>query len=117
MEEQSTIDVSNQVFERAADLFGLLGTPIRLRIIRELCGSELNVSELLARIKVTQPNMSQHLGLLYRAGLVSKRREGAQMFYQVSGDASLLVCASVGSLLSECVHESTQMVLMQNTID
>ncbi len=93
------------MFERAADLFGLLAAPARLRVVSELCGAEMNVSELLERIQITQPNMSQHLGLLYRAGLVSKRREGAQMFYQVSSDASLLVCASVGSLLAKCAQE------------
>lgn len=105
MDPQDAIDVSSRVFERAADLFGLLAAPTRLRIIRELCGAELNVSELLMRIEITQPNMSRHLSLLYRSGLVSKRRDGAQIFYQVSSDVRSLVCASVRSLLLECANE------------
>ena len=76
-------DPSSQVFERAAELFGLLSTPIRLRIISELCDGEKNVSQLLERIAVPQPNMSQHLGSLYRGGVLGRRRAGSQVFYRV----------------------------------
>ena len=54
------------VFESAAALFGLLSTPVRLKIISAVCQGERNVSELLAQIDITQPNMSQHLAALCR---------------------------------------------------
>lgn len=88
-------DPSSQVFERAAELFGLLSTPIRLRIISELCDGEKNVSQLLERIAVPQPNMSQHLNMMYRAGIVARRRHGAQMFYRVADASAVLVCRAV----------------------
>jgi ArsR family transcriptional regulator len=56
-----------RVFELAAELFGILATPMRLRILSALCDREKSVSELLAEIDTTQPNLSQHLNLLYRA--------------------------------------------------
>jgi ArsR family transcriptional regulator len=83
------------VFERAAELFGLLSTPIRLRIISELCNCEKNVGQLLACIEVAQPNMSQHLNMLYRAGVVAKRRSGAQVFYRIADASAVLVCRAV----------------------
>ena len=83
------------VFERAAELFGLLSTPIRLRIISELCNCEKNVGQLLACIEVAQPNMSQHLNMLYRAGVVAKRRCGAQVFYRIADASAVLVCRAV----------------------
>ncbi len=83
------------VFERAAELFGLLSTPIRLRIISELCNCEKNVGQLLECIDVAQPNMSQHLNMLYRAGLVAKRRNGAQVFYRIADESAALVCRAV----------------------
>ena len=64
-------DEMQEVFEKAAELFAVLSTPIRLRIISELCQGEKNVGQLHERIGVTQPNMSQHLNLLYRAGLLA----------------------------------------------
>jgi DNA-binding transcriptional ArsR family regulator len=83
------------VFERAAELFGLLSTPIRLRIISELCNCEKNVGQLLNTIEVAQPNMSQHLNMLYRAGVVAKRRQGAQVFYRIADESVALVCRAV----------------------
>lgn len=70
-------DESEEVFERAAELFAVLSTSIRLRIISQLCQGEKNVGQLLEHIGVAQPNMSQHLNIMYRAGLLGKRRQGA----------------------------------------
>ena len=84
-----------QAFERAAELFGLLATPIRLRIISELCEGEKNVSQLLERIPVMQSNMSQHLNMLYRAGVVTRRRHGAQVFYRMAEGVAPLLCGAV----------------------
>ena len=88
-------DETQQVFERAAELFALLSTPIRLRIISELCQGEKNVGQLLGRISVAQPNMSQHLNMLYRAGLLGKRRQGAQVFYRIVDESAVMVCRAV----------------------
>jgi ArsR family transcriptional regulator len=82
-------------FERAAELFGVLSTPVRLRIIGELCKSERNVTHLLGSIQVSQPNMSRHLNVLYQAGVVAKRRSGAHIFYRISNESVVSICKSV----------------------
>lgn len=85
-------------YEAAAELFGVLSTPIRLRIIGALCGGEeRNVSQLLQEIEVSQPNMSQQLNVLYRAGVVDKRRDGAQMYYRIADETVVRVCKAVCS--------------------
>jgi DNA-binding transcriptional ArsR family regulator len=84
-----------EVFDRAAELFGLLSTPVRLRIISALCEGEKNVGQLLEHIEVAQPNMSQHLNMLYRAGVVAKRRNGAQVFYRIAGNSARMLCRVV----------------------
>ena len=71
-----------RVFEMAAELFGVLATPMRLRILSALCDREKSVSQLLQEIETTQPNLSQHLNLLYRAGVLAKRQEGTQVIYR-----------------------------------
>lgn len=92
---------TDRVFEAAADLFGLLSTPIRLHIVCELCAGERNVGELLEVVSqgryggVSQPNLSQHLGMLYRGGVVGRRRAGAQIFYRVISERVLLLCEAV----------------------
>jgi DNA-binding transcriptional ArsR family regulator len=90
---------SDQVFTMAADLFRVLSAPMRLRVIKSLCDGEKNVSELLAEIDTTQPNMSQHLNTLYTSGVLAKRREGVQIYYRIADErvAGLcrVVCAQV----------------------
>lgn len=95
-------DSSNQdrVFESAAQLFALLATPMRLRIISAVCEKEKNVSELLALIDTTQPNMSQHLATLHRRGVLSRRREGAQIYYQVQSERVATLCRAVCTQLA-----------------
>lgn len=84
-----------RVFELAAELFGVLATPMRLRILSALCDKEKSVSQLLAEIDTTQPNLSQHLNLLYRAGVLAKRKEGTQVIYRVQSEKAVNLCRSV----------------------
>jgi len=85
----------DRVFESAASLFAVLATPIRLKIISAVCEQEKNVSELLALIDTTQPNMSQHLAMLYRSGVLSKRREGTQIYYRLQSERVATLCRAV----------------------
>lgn len=87
-----------EMFERAAELFRVMAAPMRLRVINALCDGEKNVSELLERIETTQPNMSQHLAMLYKAGVLSKRREGAQIYYRIADKKIVNVCKAI------CLH-------------
>ena len=85
----------DEVFDKAADLFAVMSTPIRLRIISALCLGEKNVGQLLENIGVAQPNMSQHLNILFRSGVLGKRRQGAQVFYRITDDTAAKACRAV----------------------
>ena len=85
----------DKVFESVAELFSVLSTPIRLRIISAVCQGEKNVTQLLSEIDTTQPNMSQHLGMLYRSGVLSKRREGTQIYYRLQSERVATLCRAV----------------------
>lgn len=91
---------TQEVFGAAAELFRLLSTPIRLKIISALCGQEKNVSQLLAEIRTTQPNMSQHLATLYRAGVLARRRDATQMYYRIGDPRVALLCRAVRSQIA-----------------
>jgi ArsR family transcriptional regulator len=53
------------------------------------------VSQLLSEIDTTQPNMSQHLSTLYRAGVLGKRREGTQIYYRLESERVATLCRAV----------------------
>jgi DNA-binding transcriptional ArsR family regulator len=86
---------SEEVFEKAAEVFRVMAAPMRLRIISSLCHGEKNVSELLSEIETTQPNMSQHLNTLYQAGVVGKRRDGVQIYYRITNQRVVSLCRAV----------------------
>ena len=90
-----TDESQDRVFESVAELFAVLSTPIRLKIISAVCQREKNVSELLSEIKTTQPNMSQHLSMLYRCGVLAKRREGTQVYYRLQSERVATLCRAV----------------------
>lgn len=86
---------ADRVYEIAAELFALMATPLRLKIISALCRGEKSGSALLAEIATTQPNMSQHLSHLYRAGILARRRDGVQIYYRVQNERAVALCRAV----------------------
>ena len=102
-------DESETVFSTAAELFGLLSTPIRLKIISSLCNGEKNVSQLLGDIDTTQPNMSQHLSTLYRAGVLGKRRDATQIYYRIESARAAMLCRAVCTQIALELDGDTQL--------
>ncbi|MFM7531836.1 MAG: ArsR/SmtB family transcription factor [Rubrivivax sp.] len=102
------VDESDVVFSSAAELFGLLSTPIRLKILSALCAGEKNVSQLLREIDTTQPNMSQHLSTLYRAGILGRRRDATQIYYSIADPRAANVCRTVCTQIALDMAEEPQ---------
>lgn len=86
---------AERVFVLAAELFGVLATPLRLRILNAICNQERGVGEIMEVVESTQPNVSQHLKVLYQAGLVAKRRVGNQVYYRVQSEKAVQLCRTV----------------------
>ena len=86
---------AQRVYEVAAELFAVMATPLRLRILSALCQQEKNVGELVRELDTSQPNLSQHLATLYRAGILTRRRQGNQVFYAVSNPKAVSLCRAV----------------------
>lgn len=85
--------------ERTAQLFALLSTVPRLRILQALCEREMCVSELTTSLVLPQPAISQQLNLLFRAGLLARRKQGAQVYYRPEPQAAAFICTALRSLL------------------
>ena len=85
----------DRVFDLAAETFRVMSSPTRLRIIHQLCQGEKNVGQLLEQVPTTQPNMSQHLHTLHKAGIVARRREGVQVHYRIANEKVVALCRAV----------------------
>lgn len=89
------MDETEAVYQQVAHYFGLLADPTRLRILSCLCGEERPVREVVERVGLTQANISRHLNILFRAGVVDRRREGNSVFYRVIDPNFVDICRTV----------------------
>lgn len=90
----------SRLLERASAYFSLLSEPTRLRILRAVCYEELSVQQVVERTGLPQPNVSRHLALLNRSGVLSRRRVGTSVFYAVSDPTIVELCRLVCVRLS-----------------
>ncbi|MBM4069691.1 MAG: winged helix-turn-helix transcriptional regulator [Planctomycetes bacterium] len=66
-----------------AEFLGVLSHPHRIRIVEELRDAERDVNSLQQALGISHSGVSQHLMLLRANRLVSERRQGRQVFYQL----------------------------------
>lgn len=71
-------------FEKTADILKSIAQPVRLALIDELRGGEVCVCDLSARIGADRSNVSRHLSVMLRAGIVRTRRVRQQIFYRLN---------------------------------
>jgi len=96
--------LTEDALQLVAQRFAVLAEPMRLRLIQALFDGERNVTELVAATGGTQANVSRHLQTLVAAHILTRRKEGLQVFYRVADPtiAKLceLVCGSLGKTLT-----------------
>ena len=95
----------SRVFTLAAELFAVLSTPIRLQILSAVCDQEKSVSQLLLEIDTTQPNLSQHLAVLFKTGVLAKRKDGTQVIYRVQSEKAVALCRTVCTQIAIEMYE------------
>ena len=64
------------------DAFTLVAEPRRRRILQLVWREELAAGDIAAQFEVSFSAVSQHLGVLKRAGLLTERQEGRKRFYR-----------------------------------
>ena len=69
-------------------LFKLLSDRTRVSILQLLSAGEMNVTRLCEALRLPQPTVSHHLGLLRVNKLIDNRRDGKQIFYRLNGRIS-----------------------------
>lgn len=94
------------VFKAVASYFSVMAEPMRLKIVHALCYDEKSVKQIVEQLGATQTNISRHLALMYRSGVVTKRKDGNQVFYRISDPAMLEVCRAVCIQIAGQIDES-----------
>lgn len=86
-----------------AQQFRVLGEPARIKLLDALRTGPAGVSELAARLGLSQQNASKHLNVLAAAGLVERTRAGNNVLYAISDPNVFTLCELVCDALRERV--------------
>jgi DNA-binding transcriptional ArsR family regulator len=73
-------------YREISQIFKALAHPSRLKLMENLMKRECCVGEIQKCLALSQPNVSQHLGVLKEAGLIVGRRERNKICYRISDD-------------------------------
>ncbi|MGB3287534.1 MULTISPECIES: ArsR/SmtB family transcription factor [Mycobacteriaceae] len=74
----------NSLHQVKAEFFKTLGHPARIRVLELLAERDRTVGELLPEIGLEASNLSQQLGVLRRAGVVTATKEGNTVVYSIA---------------------------------
>jgi ArsR family transcriptional regulator len=89
-----------ELLQRIAARLRALADPTRLEIVHALEAGELCVGDVIARVGGSQANVSKHLAVLRRAGVVESRREGLNVFYRTADGSAFTICRCVRDALA-----------------
>lgn len=98
--------VSEIVLDKTAQLFEAAGDLERLRLLVLLAKGELSVGEIAAQTNKKLSTVSQRLRLFRERDLITSRREGKQVFYQLADE-------HVAELISNALSHVAEHLLRQ----
>ena len=100
----------DELFEPVAERLRLLSDATRLRILNALREGESSVIGIVRAVGASQPNVSRHLALLLRAGIVSRRPDGRHVRYRIVDPFIDEICEAIcGSLRAHVDRQSQRL--------
>lgn len=92
----------DDLIERAARRLKIMGDPVRLELLNLLrVHDELSVQALVDASGQRQANVSKHLGIMMRDGLVKRRKEGVNAYYSLDDPSIPGVCLLIANALGD----------------
>jgi DNA-binding transcriptional ArsR family regulator len=97
-----THPLPDDLVDMIAERFRVLSDPTRIKLLDRLREGEASVLDLTEAIGTTQQNVSKHLVMLHRAGIVARRKHGNFAYYSIVDEGVFELCEAVcGSLQNQ----------------
>jgi DNA-binding transcriptional ArsR family regulator len=90
----------SDINELQAEIMRTLAHPRRLQIIHRLATGPVEVGRLAADLRISRPNVSQHLALMRAAGVVDAVRSGREVRYALSDPGIVAACDLMRGVLA-----------------
>lgn len=82
-------------YDRESEILKVLGHPIRLKIVAGLMSQACNVKKIWECLGLPQATVSQHLALLKNKNIIIGRREGVEVYYQVTSPEAIRIISAI----------------------
>lgn len=102
--------MSRPLYQLKAEFFRTLGHPARIRVLELLSEREHSVAEMLPEVGIEAANLSQHLAVLRRAGLVTTRKEGSNVVYSQTSPRVAELLAVARTILTTVLSGQVQLL-------
>ena len=97
---------SDPVYVVKAQLFRVLGHPLRIRILEVLSDGERTVGDLQAELELDSSSTSQHLAALRQQGVLDSRRAGTSVYYRIKDPRVSELLAVARQILTTALSDS-----------
>ena len=97
---------SDPVYVVKAQLFRVLGHPLRIRILELLRDGERTVGDLQAELDLDSSGTSQHLAALRQQGVLDSRRAGTSVYYRIRDPRTSQLLAVAKEILTSALADS-----------
>lgn len=90
-----------ELVEYRAEILKALAQPTRLKIIDFLRDGERCVCEIFPAIGEEQSNTSRHLNMMLSAGVLSRRKDGLKIYYEIKHSETLEIMDIVTNIVKQ----------------
>lgn len=98
-------DKERRRYELQADVLKALAHPIRLAVIQFLSQEEKCVCDIVNYVGTSQSNISKHLSIMKRVGILSDRKEGLSVYYRLNMPCALSFFKCVREIMESQLSE------------
>ena len=110
MGKQAATALNVPISELKAELFKALAHPARIRVLELLADGERSVGEMQPLVGIEPPHLSQQLGVLRHAGLVTTRKEGSSVIYGIRDPQLVKLLAAAKQVLINSLAQTQDLL-------
>ena len=98
------------LFEKQAEVAKAIAHPLRIAIVDFLKAGERCVCDIAANIGSEQSNVSRHISIMVKAGLLEYRKEGLKVLYRLKTPCVLDFFSCVSGVLKQRVKDNEKLL-------
>ena len=101
---------SSRIYELKAGLIQAIAHPIRLAIVDFLAGGEQCVCDIARHVGAKRSNVSRHLAVMLRAGVLDCRKDGLRVMYSLKTPCITGFLSCVTGVLREQIERDNELL-------